>query len=222
MAFNKTLLPTSKYVLIPAGEHDAVLHAVIDLGKQERGVYQGAALPPANLVQLVFEVPSVTNEEGVSATISSAELALSKSERSNFFKFISALEARNGKKTTETSLAATMSSSKDMRALLGLPISLVVAHKETKAGHTIAIIDSFSKLHSKLEAPTPTREPVFFEFGVSTPKEFSKLTRRTQSKIVSALNANELESEILQNYYEQQEKFEANKKQSDTGSKEIF
>ena len=212
----------SSYVLVPEGEHDAVLHGIIELGRHERNAFQGKQLPPANLIKLIFEIPSVQREDGVSEVISTGELTISNSERSNLFKFISALEARNGKKTDEDSLADTLSDSNNMKALLGLPISLTVSHVTTKSGQVIAIIDSFSKLHSKLEAPNATREPVFFEFGVSTPKEFSKLTRRTQSKIVSALNADKLESEILQNYYEQQEKFEANKKQTQDNSKEIF
>lgn len=212
----------AEFKLIPEGQHDGVLHAIIELGRHKTGFTMastepgGSAIEPEKtFVRFVFEVPDIKRDDGI-AEIVSRDLAASASSKSNMFRFINALLTRKGEQLTDEELAVSLSSDSFMKSLLGLPLTLTVKHIiQRHNGMPYHVIENFQALDKRIAAPEPTREPLIFSFEDSTAEAFNKLTFATKKKIMSALNADELNTAIPEAFEEGQRKFSTQAKAID-------
>ena len=132
----------------PAGNHAAVLIAIIDLGTQEDS-YQGVERT-SRKVFLCWEIPGEQTAAGRSHVIG-REYTLSFNEKAGLRKLI---EAWRGKSFTE-------GEEFDLSALLGKPCMLTVV-TEDKNGKTYAKINGVSSMPKGMPVPTATLGKISF------------------------------------------------------------
>ena len=94
MLVNKPSDSKKEMELIPVGDHDALVHAVIDLGIHSNE-FQGEKKPDANRIFFVFEIPGVVRSDGETQIIGYKNaykgIAVSLHENSNLMPLASTL-----------------------------------------------------------------------------------------------------------------------------------
>ncbi len=162
------------------GEHDGLLHAIIEYGVQ-RQEFKGEEKPPKNVIKLIFEVPG----EGL---IGLGDVTTTLHEKGKLFKTFKSM----GIVKTTQELESVLGSRESVEGLLGTTVKLVVESME-KEDRRISFISSLTALDKRLPQPEAELEPFIFSFDNPDLEVFkTKVTAYGRKKIMSALNAKDL------------------------------
>lgn len=186
----KVISSNDKERLAP-GTYDAVIHAIIQLGIQERKPYQGQPRDPKNMIKVLLEVPVDGAESHI---LGYREMPATVHELSGLYKFFHAA----GLVKSTKDLGKLLSSEESVNSIIGKAVTVTVEDSEYN-GKTYTQIDTVGILDPRLPQPVAVKEG--FVFSMSKPDlsifkdKLSKFTRRRISK---ALNVADLPAEFHQ------------------------
>jgi hypothetical protein len=193
---------------IKPGKYDALVHAVIELG-EHKTFYQGAETGVKPLVKFLFEIPSEKNEDGSTVIKGVADLKVSSHERSHLMGLLVKLFEADDIEEVFQKVSAAGGSAKAISTLLGKAVSFSVKTFTNQEGVDLSYIDKTSIVALDPRLPQPSAEQEPFVFNIESDEAASvfksKLSKYTQEKIASAVNANEYPTALQQAIVEAQE-----------------
>ena len=193
MLVNKPGDSKKEMELIPIGDHDALVHAVIDLGIHSNE-FQGEKKPDANRIFFVFEIPGVVRSDGETQTIGYKNaykgIAVSLHENSNLMPLASTLLGKTD------DLADILGKADGGQVFLGNSCVLTIDHFKTDDGQAIHYIKAIGKLDPRLPQPKAVRETFLFDFITATQEGYDVLTRRVKVMLSEAINYSEITSKV--------------------------
>lgn len=187
----------AEFVPILPGRYDAVLVGVIQLGSHMQS-YQGKDTGAKTELTLLFEIPELKDSSGVARSITKTiPVPGTINAKSNFYKIFKAMKLIE--EPTVDSVSKVFGTKESLENILGTTVSLDITNYERNNGETGHAIDKngINKLDSRLPQPTATVEPFVFTFKHPDISVFkNRLTHYNRSRIMEALNANELPKEF--------------------------
>lgn len=188
----------NKYEILPEGAYDFVIHGVIGLGLRKK-IYEGKEIGEQAIVKIIFEIPDHLREDKQTELLS-IKFPISSNEKSNYYKFCTALLGQSITDVVENMEKLCYSSG--MKELLGKMGTLTVSTWKNGEGRSVSN-KGFYPLHPKAPKPISTREFVFFNpFNPDIEVFKTKLTSWTRKEIMEALNADNFKDELKLAYNE--------------------
>ena len=190
---------------VEAGKHDAILHAIIELGVHPK-TYSGETTSSVQ-VKFVFELPSELNDDGTTRVVGK-QVKASLHEKSKFMEISRALL----QSTNDDDIVEQISGNIDI--LIGKPVVLTVKQFTTDSGKLVSYIDKVSELDSRLPSqPEAVRDGFVFSTKNADAAEVfkNKLTDYTRKTIMEAENSKDYPSSIHETYASLLEDSVANK-----------
>lgn len=186
------------YETLPEGTYDFVIHGVVGLGLHKK-VYQGKEMRPEPKIKLIFEIPEHIRKDGQTELLT-IKFPLSNNEKSNFYKFCTAVLGASVTSNEENMKKLCYSAG--LKSLLGHSGTLTVVTWTNGEGRSVDN-KGFYPLHPKVAKPVATREPIFFNpFNPDIDVFKNKLTAYTRKEIMEAVNADSFKEELKQAYAE--------------------
>jgi hypothetical protein len=143
----------------PAGNRVAVCIAVIDLGTQERGAYNGESLDPVRQVYIAWELSKCLKSGSKEPHVIGERYTLSFHKMA---KLVKTLESWRGKDfAPEQDI--------DLTAILGKPCYINVIHKDAGEDKVYVVIKGVSPLGEDIAKPAAYHKPIFWEIGSPEP-----------------------------------------------------
>lgn len=187
-ASEKAQTSGGKFPSLEPGTYDAVLHGIIELGVHTKRGFKGASDRDVPMLNFLFEIPSVTNDDGVTKIVSK-KLPYSLHEKSGMSKIIKALIHS----TDQDKVVDTVHAEEGIQALLGKPVSITVDDwTPPESAYPVSVVREITPLDPRLpEQPVAVREPVLFAISAKDAVEVftEKLTPYTRKTIMEASNA---------------------------------
>lgn len=177
---------------IPAAKHDAVLHAVIEVGVHPK-TFKGDT-KSSSQVKFVFELVNEKDDSGMTRVLGK-QVKASLHEKSKFMEIARALL----KSDDNDAIVEKLSGATGISDLIGLPAVVTVKQFTGDNGNAVSYIDSVTELDARLpNQPVAVREGfVFSPFKDDAVKVFKKnLTNYTRDLIMSAENASDFPAEL--------------------------
>lgn len=194
------------YELLPAGEYDAVIHGIINIGLRPVE-FQGEKKAPAVFIKLILELPDKLRDDGVSTVVSKKIKLTNSVDKGNYAKLLTTL----GEKVSKANINSYLTSDA-LKALLGKSAIVVVDHWQSDDG-VKATVRELLKLDPRLPQPQATRDTFFFNPLAPDLAVFKDtLTYYTKKEIMEALNADNFPPELHAAWAEEQEKQAAKEK----------
>lgn len=184
---------------LPKKEYDAVVHAIIDLGSHVK-YFKGEAKPAASMIKFLFEVPEA-EEDGSSRIMGYKEVKSSNHELSALMALLQTLFGTSSVDETRNKLGAPGEETLNaFKSLLGKAVKLKLGTFVNKEGHEIQYVSSIEALDPRLPQPEGTEEPFMFTIGSEDAVDIykNKLSRYTQDRIASAVDASKFPPELQQ------------------------
>lgn len=188
------------YEPLKVGKYDAVLHAIIGLGRQKGGMYKGKQKPPVIKLKFVFELPGslrkTEDDEEVTDVIGKNVNISDNVERGGFAAMLKAL----GENPTSTNITKYMTKAA-LEKLLGKKVVLSIDHFETEDGDRPYVKEVF-ELDPRIQ-PQPEATKKFLYFNPRTPdlEAFKNtITPYTRKIMMEALDADQFPKELHEAY----------------------
>lgn len=203
--------------IIPQGEYDATIHAIIGLGQhyQEFGGKRaqddkGREKPPVHLIRFVFEIPSLLRDDGKTITVGYRDVPIYFNSRAGLVtRFLKPIFGTDDPNV----LAEKFNGEEGPTELLGIPVIVIIDHwtskDGTKNGHKVVAIAKRPDKLNKLEPVPVVREAFIFNPADSDQKNIDHfvkdLTAKTRDYIMSAENAVNFPKVLKETYIRLQE-----------------
>lgn len=188
------------YEPLAEGKYDAVLHAIIGLGRQKGSIYKGKQKPPVIKIKFVFELPSsmreledgteIPNVIGKNVNVSDSVA------KGGFAAMLKAL----GGHPTEENITSFMRQ-EALEKLLGRKVVLDVQHFDTEDGSR-PFVASLTPLDPRIpDQPEAHREPLYFNPRKPDLKAFKEvITSYTRDIMMSAYDSDQFPKELHEAY----------------------
>lgn len=181
MAINASNKGSANFQPIEAGNYLARCYAMVHIGTVTENVI--GTEKQLNKVRIAWELPTELKEfkagEGERPWVINKEFTLSLAEKANLRKF---LESWRGKNFTNDE-----AKSFDITKLLGVPCTITIIHKTSKAGKVFAEISSVSPVMKGLTVPPQVNQNFELNYDNFDFSAFNSLPEYLRKKIESSL-----------------------------------
>lgn len=180
-SFSSGTTGARKQPMLTEKTYDAVVHAIIDYGFQERTFQGETSVRPE--VKIVFEIPSEEDTEGHTRLIGFKKIAGSLHEKSNLSHVLRIISGLGHEELLSSMGHTEESRFKYLTGLLGKPVQV---HLKTIPESEVQFVDSITALDPRLPQPEAVQEGYVFSTGdKNAAKVFKEKVTKGHQRIVS-------------------------------------